>query len=110
MNDDTVQDNTSDTVDSVVDTDVDAIEVVDEDNNLVAFPPMSVDIPGDLIALAERLKTDEKFNVKKAIVVCLDDNDMIGLFGYGHIHSAHQTLGILAQASNAVLNPARLGE
>ena len=97
-NDDTVQD--SDVVDStdVVDTSVEA-------DNVISLMTQDVDICTDLTNLVELLKSKEDFKPNRAIVVLIDNNDQIGLFGYGRLHNAHQTVGILEQAKNTILNP-----
>lgn len=96
--DDTVQD--SDVVDSV-----DVVDTSVEADNVLSLMTKDVDICADLTNLVDLLKSRDDFKPNRAIVVLIDDVDQIGLFGYGRLLNAHQTVGILEQAKNTILNP-----
>ena len=96
------------TTDVVEDTDSNTCDIVDstdDETNVVALAVPQIDVLECMTKLITDIRANEDFDPRKAIVLLLDENEQIGIFGYGSIHNAHQTVGILEQAKFAILAP-----
>ena len=98
-NNDTVQ--TDDVPDSPELGDLDL-----ENDNVVSLAGTTVDVIRDIRNLCDKLSAeDSNFKPNRAVLTLLDETDQIGLFGYGRLANAHQTVGILEHAKATILNP-----
>jgi len=76
------------------------------ESNVVSLMENNVDVIRDIRALCDKLSAeDSNFKPNRAVLTLLDETDQIGLFGYGRLANAHQTVGILEHAKATILNP-----
>ena len=77
----------------------------DADLNLVDFPRDLNDIPRALRRVADDLEKQEENPVDKALVILLDEQNRIGVFGFGQCGGIHSVIGMLEQAKISMLMP-----
>ena len=100
-NDDVVQ--TDDVPDS---PELGDLDLETTESNVVSLMDSGVDVIRDIRALCDKLDAeDSNFKPNRAVLTLLDETDQIGLFGYGRLANAHQTVGILEHAKATILNP-----
>ncbi len=72
---------------------------------VVEFPRDIGDVPKALQRLGKDLEEQKDFSAVKAIVIVVDENEAVGMWGFGQVGGLHSTLGILEHAKLGISIP-----